>query len=173
MPKSGIEMSGHMEWSDEWPCPSERAVDRVTPIIAPYCSRGGPSKVEKEAAAIVWEVAGFEIFNWTFSHLMNVWSADFDRMIEVEADGVVRGFFNDAASLCSADRFVDGCALGSFNVLTFAKSVGFYDGRILKADRRSIFSTWNSYVWPRLIRTGVAGSDGLGLLKHEPGQLVW
>lgn len=173
MPKSGIEMSGHMEWSDEWPCPSERAIDRVTPIIAPYCSRGGPSKAEKEAVAIVWEVAGFEIFNWTFSHLMNVWSADFDRLIEVEADGVVRGFFNDAASSCSADRFVDGCALGSFNVLTFAKSVGFYDGRILKADRRSIFSTWNIYVWPRLIRTGVAGSDGLGLLKHEPGRLVW
>lgn len=39
----------------------------------------------------MWEVAGFEIFNWTFSHLMNVWSADFDRLIEVEADGVARG----------------------------------------------------------------------------------
>lgn len=58
-------------------------------------------------------------------------------------------------------------------MLTFAKSVGFYDGRIRKVDRDSIFSTWNSYVWPWLIRTGVAGSDGLGLLKHEPGQPVW
>ena len=53
LPKSDIETSGHIEWSDEWPCPSERVVDRVTPIIAPYCSIGGPSKVEKEAAAIV------------------------------------------------------------------------------------------------------------------------
>lgn len=81
-----------MEWSDERPCPSERTVDRVTSIIAPYCSRGGPSKVEKEAAAIVWEEARFEIFNWTFSYLMNVWSADLDRLLDVEADGVVRGF---------------------------------------------------------------------------------
>lgn len=133
---------------------------------------GGPSEVERGAAAIVWEGAGFEIFNWAFSYLMDVWSAGLDRLIEVEADGVVRGFFNDAAFLCSADRFVDGCALGRFNVLTFAKSVGFYDGRILEVDRGSIFSTWNGYVWPRLIRAGVAGSGGLGLLKCEPGQLV-
>lgn len=116
---------------------------------------------------------GFEIFNWAFSCLVGVWSVDFDSLVEVEAGGVVRGFFNDAASLCSAGRFVDGCVLGCFNVLAFAKSVGFYGGRILDVDRDSVFSVWNSYVWSRFIRTGVAGSDGLGLLKRESGQLVW
>jgi len=160
---------------EEWPWPSKYAIDRVTPTVA-YYSCGGSLKAEKVAAAIVWEVASGVISEWTLICRENAGSPRLHRLmnekIEAVADGIVRDLFKGTAPLCSG-WFVEGCWCGCSSVAEFAQSIGFCDRRVFDVCSDDLLAAWDEEIWPRFVRTGVARSDNLGLLEHEPGRLVW
>ena len=160
------------EVSEVWPC--QGSIAHVTPIIACYCPSGRPSQAEKVAAAIVWETVALDLAAWVAACAAML-DQSLGEKLDSEVDDIVRTLFKGTAPL-SSGWFVEACEAGWANVATFAKNNGAYYANpnfIPGPSRDSLLSVWDEEIWPRFVRTGVASSDDLGLLEHEPGRLVW